>query len=51
VSGSLTEIAMPTRSVLVALLVCSIVVGNPARAASDTWPVHGKLVGKNGKKT
>ena len=51
-SGSLTEIAMPARSVLAALLVCSMVVGNPARAAdSGTWPVHGKLVGKNGKKS
>ena len=51
-SGSLTEIAMMARSVPAALLVCSMVVGNPAGAAdSGTWPVHGKLVGKNGKKS
>jgi hypothetical protein len=39
-------------NVLAVLLVCGGVAGTPARAAdSDTWPVHGKLVGKKDKKS
>lgn len=50
--GVLTKIAMPVCNILAAALVGMMVVSNPARSADPgTWPVHGKLLGKNGNKS
>lgn len=50
--GVLTKIAMPVCNILAGALVGIMVVSNPARSADPgTWPVHGKLLGKNGNKS
>jgi hypothetical protein len=45
-----TSIAMSTRNILAAALLLGLFAGGAA-IADDTWPVHGKLQGKNGKKS
>ena len=50
--GVLTKIAMPVCNILAAALVGIMVVSNPARSADPgTWPVYGKLLGKNGNRS